>query len=156
MDVLDSRRLTGPGLMLDSPGAVLDIRLGGQDPNQAIAAWTSAARRLLNEVGWADEKLATRRFPGGVSLALTAPVDGLYAATELNERAWEAAAAELGEGAPPDHAAGLTSIRGAMAAETNSALVALRAAANSRGLTFLYGEEQVSVGSGTGAGGPAT
>ena len=64
MDVLDSRRLTGPGLLLDCPGAVLDVRLGGQDPDRAIAAWKSAARRLLREVGWGDEELATRRFPG--------------------------------------------------------------------------------------------
>ena len=151
MDVLDSRRLTGPGLLLDCPGAVLDVRLGGQDPDQAIAAWKSAARRLLRDVGWADEQLATRRFPGGVSLALTAPVDGLYAATELNERAWEAAAAELGEGPPPDHGAAVGSLRGAIASERNAALVALREAARSRGLTFLSGEEQVSVGSGAGA-----
>ena len=101
MDVLDSRRLTGPGLLLDRPGAVLELRLGGQDPDRAIAAWESAARRLLRDVGWADEQLSTRRFPGGVSLALTAPVDGLYAATELNELAWEAAAAELGDGPAP-------------------------------------------------------
>jgi cyanophycin synthetase len=151
MDVLDSRRLTGPGLLLDCPGAVLDVRLGGRDPDRAIAAWKSAAQRLLRDIGWADEELATRRFPGGVSLALTAPVDGLYAATEVNERAWEAAAAELEEGSPPDYAAGVASIRVAIASERNSALVALRGAARSRGLIFLSGEEQVSVGSGAGA-----
>ncbi|MEP7226882.1 MAG: Mur ligase family protein [Gemmatimonadales bacterium] len=151
MDVLDSRRLTGPGLLLDCPGAVLDVRLGGQDPDQAVAAWKGAARRLLGEVGWADEELVTRPFPGGVSLALTAPVDGLYAATELNERAWEAASAELGEGPPPDHGAAVASIQGAIASERNAALVALREAARSRGVTFLSGEEQVSVGSGAGA-----
>jgi UDP-N-acetylmuramyl tripeptide synthase len=151
MDVLDSRRLTGPGLLLDRPGAVLDVRLGERDPDRAIAAWKNAARRLLREIGWADEALATRRFPGGVSLALTAPVDGLYAATEVNERAWEAAAAELGDGFLPDYGAGVESIRAAIASERNSALVALRVAARSRGLTFLSGEEQVSVGSGTGA-----
>jgi UDP-N-acetylmuramyl tripeptide synthase len=151
MDVLDSRRLTGPGLLIDRPGTVLDLRLGAQDPDQAIAAWKNAARRLLHEVGWGDEELATRRFPGGVSLAFTAPVDGLYAATEVNELAWEAAAAELGEGASPDFAAAVSSLRAAIAAESNPPLVALRSAARSRGLTFLSGEEQVSVGSGTGA-----
>jgi UDP-N-acetylmuramyl tripeptide synthase len=150
MDVLDSRRLTGPGLLLDRPGAVLELRLGGQDPDRAIAAWESAARRLLRDAGWADEQLSTRRFPGGVSLALTAPVDGLYAATELNELAWEAAAAELGEGPPLDYAAGLVSLQGAIAAESNPALVALRTAGRTRGVTFLSGEEQVSAGSGAG------
>ena len=151
MQILDSRRLTGLSLLLDTPGAVLDVRLGKQDPDRAIAFWKTAARRLLCEVGWADEELVVRRFPGGVSLALTAPVDGLYAATELNEFAWEAAAAELGDGDSPDYASGVEAIRGAIASEKNSALVAVRAAARERGLTFLAGEEQVSVGSGAGA-----
>ncbi|MEO8088848.1 MAG: Mur ligase family protein [Gemmatimonadales bacterium] len=150
MDVLDSRRLTGPGLLLDRPGAVLDLRLDEKDADRAIAAWESAARRLLCDAGWPDEQLFTRRFPGGVSLALSAPVDGLYAATELNELAWETAAAELGEEPPPDYEAGLRSLKGAIARESNRALVALRSAARARGLTFLAGEDQVSVGSGTG------
>jgi hypothetical protein len=34
---------------------------------------------------------ARRPFAGGVSLAVSAPADGLYTATELNETAWEAA-----------------------------------------------------------------
>ncbi len=151
MRVLDSRRLTGPGLLLDCPGAILDVRLGDRDADEVIGAWRRAAQQLLCDIGWSDEQLATRQFPGGVSLALSAPVDALYAATELNERAWEAAAAQLGEGTPTDHAADLVSLRQAISSERNSALVALRLAARARGLTFLAGEEQVSVGSGTGA-----
>jgi cyanophycin synthetase len=151
MNVLDSRRLTGPGLLLDCPGAVLDVRLDGRDPEKVIAAWQTAAHRLLREVGWPDERLATRRFPGGLSLALTAPVDGLYAATELNERAWEEAAAELGEGGRPDYAADVLSLREAISSEKKPALVELRRSAAARGLTFLSGEGLVSVGSGAGA-----
>lgn len=151
MNVLDSRRLTGPGLLLDCPGAVLDVRLDGRDPEKVIAAWQTAAHRLLREVGWPDERLATRRFPGGLSLALTAPVDGLYAATELNERAWEEAAAELGEGGPADYEADVLSLREAISSEKKPALVELRRAAAARGLTFLSGEGLVSVGSGAGA-----
>jgi cyanophycin synthetase len=149
--VLNSRRLTGPGLLLDGPGAVLDVRLEGADVDPAIAAWQRAALRLLAQVGWQDQILVARRFPGGVSLALTAPPDCLYAATELNDKAWEAAAAEL-EGQPvPDYLADVGSLRSAVAAECNPALVALRRAAQDRGLTFLNGEDLVSVGSGTGA-----
>jgi UDP-N-acetylmuramyl pentapeptide synthase len=151
MTVLDSRRLTGPGLLLDRPGAILDIRLGNRDPDEAIAAWRHAAHRLLRDVGWPDEELAARRFPGGVSLALSAPIDALYAATELNERAWEAAAAQLGEHDPTDYASDLSAILRDIASERNPALVGLRRAAAAHGVTFLAGEEQVSVGSGRGA-----
>jgi len=149
--VLDSRRLTGPSLLLDGPGAVLDVRLDERDCDRAIVAWRNAAQNLLGEVGWSGESLVSRRFPGGVSLALTAPVDGLYAATELNERAWEAAAAELTGQPAPAYAADGAALREAITAERNPALVALRLEARSRGLTFLSGEELVSVGSGTGA-----
>jgi cyanophycin synthetase len=151
MKLLDSRRLTGPGLVLSGPGAVLDISLEGRPPDEVIAAWRSAAQRLLGDVGWTGEQLATRVFAGGVSLALTAPVDALYAATELNERAWDAAASSLGEAPPRDYASDLASIRSSIASESNPKLVALRQAARARGVTFLAGEDQVSVGSGAGA-----
>jgi cyanophycin synthetase len=151
MKLLDSRRLTGPGLVLSDPGAVLDISLEGCEPDEVLAVWRSAAQRLLGDVGWTGERLATRIFAGGVSLALTAPVDALYAATELNERAWDAAAASLGEAPPRDYASDLASIRLSIASESNPKLVALRQAASARGVTFLAGEDQVSVGSGAGA-----
>jgi UDP-N-acetylmuramyl tripeptide synthase len=148
--VLDSRRLTGPGLLLDRPGAVLDVRLDETDVERAIAAWHKAAGRLLAEVGWEKETSVSRRFPGGVSLALTAPVDGLYAATEINERAWEAAAAELAR-QPVVAPADVTALRRTVAEERNPTLVSLQERAAVRGLTFLVGEDQVSAGSGTGA-----
>jgi len=151
LKLLDSRRLTGPGLLLDGPGAVLDVSLGGNDAEQLISAWRRAAQRLLRDVGWADERLAVRHFEGGVSLALTAPVDGLYAAAGLNERAWEAAVAELDGGPSRDYQSDLTALRTAISSENNPRLVELRRAARARGLTFLSGEDQVSVGSGVGA-----
>jgi UDP-N-acetylmuramyl tripeptide synthase len=148
--VLDSRRLTGPGLLLDGPGAVLDVRLEPADIDRAIAAWQSAAQRLLGEVGWPDQTLVSRRFPGGVTLALTAPADCLYSATELNERAWEAAAAALAGQPSGDYVADAAALRSAVEAERNPTLMALRREAGERRLTFLSGEDLVSVGSGTG------
>src|SRR5215213_6372172 len=102
MTVLDSRRLTGPTLVLDRPGAVLDIQLEEPELGRAIVAWRRVAQRLLDAVGWTGQVLGVRRFRGGVSLALSAPVDVLYAATELNERAWDAALAETDRGEPID------------------------------------------------------
>jgi cyanophycin synthetase len=151
MIVTDSRRLTGPSLLLDRPGAILEVRLEDAQRERAAAAWRDAARRLLDAVGWRDERLAARTFAGGVSLALTAPADALYAAAELNEAAWTRAAAALGGAVAEDAEAVTARLRDAIAAERSPALLALRKAARSRGVLFLAGEELVSVGSGCGA-----
>src|SRR5439155_26638686 len=123
---LDSRRLTGPGLLLDGPGAILEIQLDDPERAAAMAAWRRAARRMLDAVGWSGETLATRTFAGGASLALSAPADALYAATDLNEWAWEAAAAEI-HGAPePDFSAAAERLRAVIQKEQCPALLALR------------------------------
>jgi cyanophycin synthetase len=137
--------------MLDRPGAVLDVRLEEPDSDRAVSAWRSAATRLLHAVGWPDEKLASRSFASGVSLAVSAPIDGLYAATELNERAWAAAAAELRGEKAPDFRVAVASVLDEIERERNPVLVALCREARSRGLTFLTGEDLVSAGSGAGA-----
>jgi cyanophycin synthetase len=151
MKVLDSRRLTGPSLLLDRPGVILDISLENLDADRAAPAWRRAAGRLLQAVGWSGEMLACRGFAGGVSLAFSAPVDCLYAATEVNETAWALALSELGLGPTVGFDDQVASLGNIIAAERNPALVALHDAARARGLTFLIGEDQVSAGSGVGA-----
>src|SRR5918999_5748376 len=151
MQILDSRRLTGPGLLLDGAGAVLDVRLDDSYRERAVAAWGQHARRLLTAVGWPGERLASRPFSEGVSLALSAPIDGLYAATELNERAWAAAAAELEGQKVPGHRAAVAALLDVIADERNPVLAELYRQARSKGLTFLSGEDLLSVGSGRGA-----
>ena len=151
MNVSDSRRLTGRSVLLDTPGVVLDVVLDDTRREQAIAAWESAARQLLLAVDWAGEKLVSRPFRGGISLAFSAPIDGLYAATELNEEAWEAAAAQIEGRRPPDLTAAAARIRGLVSAQRNSPLVSLRDAARVHRLTFLSDEDKASIGSGTGA-----
>jgi cyanophycin synthetase len=91
MHLLDSRRLTGPNLFSERPGAVIDVAVAEDDVELLVAAWRRHARRLLDDLEWAEEQLVSRPFAGGVSLAVSAPADGLYTATELNETAWEAA-----------------------------------------------------------------
>lgn len=152
MELRDSRRLTGPNLLTDRPGAVVDVALGeGAAAEAAVAEWRRQAGRVLAAVGWAGEALAARTFPGGASLALTAPIDALYAATEVNEWAWAAAAASLAGEAEPDLAAAADRLRATIAAERNPRLLALAAAARARGVAFLPDDETVSVGMGTGS-----
>jgi UDP-N-acetylmuramyl tripeptide synthase len=151
MKVLDSRRLTGPSLLLDTPGAILDISLDNGDADRAVQAWRDAVTRLLHAVGWSGQTLAFRRFAGGISLAFSAPVDALYAATDLNEAAWARAVGELNGEPDVRFDDQVTELRNAIARERNPALVALYDAARARDLIFLNGEGQVSAGSGTGA-----
>lgn len=151
MQLLDSRRLTGPGLLLDRPGAVMDIAVDDGRREALVAAWQEAASRMLAAVGWGGERIASRRYRGGVSLAFTAPPDALYAATALNEWAWEAAEAAV-EGRPgPDFPSALERLRAEIDAERRPGLLGIREAARAHGVTFLAGEEQASVGTGTGS-----
>src|SRR4029077_4959883 len=104
------------------------------------------ARRLLDTVGWAGEDLAVRRFTGGASLALSAPLDALYSATELNEWAFRAAAAELTGQPPYNLREGTALLRDAIRREENPALLDLQAAAAAHKVAFLADDNQVSAG----------
>ncbi len=146
----DSRRLTGPNLLCDRPGAVLDVSLSDGQANEAIVAWTGAVREILAAVGWEKEEIVVRRFAGGASLAITAPLDALYAATEVNEWALASANAALAGAPSPDLSEAQGRLRGLIAAERRPTLLELSQAARSRGVTFLMDEELVSVGTGTG------
>lgn len=139
---IEARRITGPNLLSDRTGAALDVPRGGTDP-AAIGRWEREARALLDAVGWGEESVLVREFTGGWGLMLTAPVDVLYAATEVAEAAWRAATGD----ADPDAAAAL---RERIRAEERHHIRALEAAARRRGVTFLLDDEGASVGTGTG------
>jgi cyanophycin synthetase len=152
MQPLDSRRLTGPGLLLDRAGAVLEVALPeGPAGEAAVGRWREELERLLAALGWAGETLAVRRFPGGASLAFTAPPDALYAATEINEQAWAAALARHDGSEPPAFADAVERLAGEIAREQNPALLALRAEAGRRGVACLLGEGLVTLGLGAGS-----
>ncbi len=148
MQLLDSRRLTGPNLLLDRPGAVIEVSLSAEEAERAVAAWQAQARRVLDAVGWTDEVTAARVFPGGASLAISAPIDVLYAATEVNEWAWAAAEAGFEEGVFQQ---GIERLRAEIEREASPSLLALRDAAVARGIAFLWDDRRASVGLGTGS-----
>jgi len=156
----DSRRLTGPNLLFDSPGVAIEIVIhderpervdAGVDAGVIVDAWRDAARHILDAVGWRKERLATRTFPGGMILALTAPIDALYAATEVNEWAWAAAEAALNGQPEPSLEEGAAALKAVIEAEENPALMALAAAAAARDVAFLADGETASVGLGNGS-----
>lgn len=148
--IRDSRRLTGPNLVTDRPGAVLEVELPDSAADELVRFWTEAARLALDAVGWTGESLHVRRYPGGASLAMTAPIDALYAATEVNEWAWAAATARF-HCESVDHAEAHARLAALVSEERKPALLALQAAAAARGLRFLWDDDAVSIGTGAGA-----
>jgi UDP-N-acetylmuramyl tripeptide synthase len=151
MECLDARRLTGPNVLMDSPGSVLDVACSKDECDAVLPAWAAAVRQLLAELGWSVAPLCYRPLNGGVSLAFGAPIDVLYAATELNELAFDMAAAKLAGNPVADYAARVTAIRAEAAAEANPALLELQAAANRSGVTLLWDDDAVSLGMGASA-----
>ena len=145
-----SRRLTGANLYGDATGAVIDVLVDGPgiSREQLIQAWQSAVDHLLEAAGQPRLGTTHRLFDGGMSLVVHAAIDQLYAMCELNEVAWALAAHECGAGPAPDLPAELARLRQEFDAEKEPALIALPAAAEQKGVPFLWDGEAVSLGYG--------
>jgi cyanophycin synthetase len=94
--------LTGSNLFFASSGAVLDV-LGVAVDDALLAAWRRRVERAGTLLAWVDRQSVVRAHAGGVLLAISAPSDQLFLATEVNEWALCAALAER----DPEHWAGL-------------------------------------------------
>ncbi len=152
MEVRDSRRLTGPNLLTTGPGVVLDIVVtAGDDGAGAAEVWRRQLARMLEAVGWTDAELFSRIFPGGMSLAFHAPIDALYAATEVNEWAWAATVAELAGEEEAEFDTAAQRLREEIAGEVNPAVLQLQALAADHDVAFLWDDDRVSVGLGRGS-----
>ncbi|MDP7034091.1 MAG: Mur ligase family protein [Planctomycetota bacterium] len=151
MKQVDSRRLPGPNLLWIRPGAVIDVSVFPDQSPALVCAWERQARCILDAVGWVDEKTRVRTFSGGASFAISAPLDALYAATEVNEWAFETAIAGLAGEPVEDSSAAAERLRRTISEEVNPRLIALRQAALSRDVDFLSDDDRVSVGLGTGS-----
>ncbi len=152
MELRDSRRLPGPNVVCRRPGAVIDVDLGeGDDPDRLADRWRTHARRILSAVGWGGEEACFRGFHNGASLAITAPIDALYAATEVNEWAFEAARAEVAGEPLPDPEEATERLRRAIAEERRPAWLAMREAAHRHGVAFVWDDDEISVGLGSGS-----
>ena len=84
----DSRRLTGANLFFASTGAVLEVVVAGVVDDSLLTDWRARVARARARLGWTvrlDATVARLHPPGGASLALTAPCDQLFVATEINE-----------------------------------------------------------------------
>ncbi|MGH8254115.1 MAG: Mur ligase family protein [Steroidobacteraceae bacterium] len=141
-----------------------------------LAGWRERVGRARSRLGWRDSALVARVHAGGASLALAAPCDQLFVATEVNEWAlcatlqqrdaahWTDLPAAMLVGAledaadpatvvPPvleEHAA-MARLTLLAAREARPALVSLLAASARHALPHLLDDDALTLGAGAGA-----
>ncbi len=156
--------------MLETVGVAIDDAL--------LGAWAARTERAAARLDWDRRQAVARRHAGGVSLAISAPCDQLFVATEVNEWALCAAlverdpvrwmklepaliaqALEAVDGTSAEatgllpaieESAALQRFARLAAAESRPRLCALLAAAASRGLPHLVDDSELTVGAGAG------
>lgn len=148
MEFLDARRLTGPNLFGPGPGAILDIRCRPDVVPLLLNCWSKHLGHLLDVLNRERVPSLHRQFGGGVSLVLPARIDALYSASAITEWAFALCAADLNGSEAPDFDTTLAATEQAIEADANPALLALEDAAATRGIAFLWDDDEVSLGHG--------
>jgi UDP-N-acetylmuramyl tripeptide synthase len=153
--------------VLETAGVAVDEDL--------LGGWRARGERARAHLGWRMPGVVARRHAGGASLALAAPYDALFTATEVNEWAWCAAlyardprqwgelehalrAAALADAAEPtdimppvlEERAALQRFECLAAGEARPRLVALLEAATARGLPYVLDDTTLTLGTGAG------
>ncbi|MGO9514093.1 MAG: Mur ligase family protein [Steroidobacteraceae bacterium] len=167
----------GSNLFFASAGAVLEV-VGVPIDEGLIAAWRARVERAAARLSWTNRQTVARRHAGGASLAIAAPYDQLFLATEVNEWAlcaalverdparWAALegglvaqALQAAEGAAIPTADILPAIAESAAfarferlssLESHPKLRALLEAAAARGLPYVVDESELTLGAGSG------
>lgn len=144
--LIDARRLTGPNLVWDQPGALLEVET---DSEVLIDFWKEEIEALRYQLGLPDMGMAIKRRSQGAWLVVGGPVDSLYGLIEACEVAWHRAIARM-EGRDPGDA-DLSEARKELEKEQLPAVTSLQQAAAEQGVTFLWDDDHVSLGMGTGS-----
>jgi cyanophycin synthetase len=132
-------------------GAVIDVRFGDADAEELIGEWQHQVKRMLDAVGWEGEQSRVYRHADGASLAISAPMDALYAATDINDWAWQATCSVLEKADAPAVEADAIRLRQAIEEEQNPALLELFKDARHRRLPCLADDDFLSIGLGSGS-----
>lgn len=147
----DYRRLTGPGLLWDHPGAILDVFYSTIDTEMLLKTWQKHLERTLTAIGWEKELNIVRQFDGGVNLAISAPMDQLYSAMFAMQTAWHHCSAELGSHTPISFDSMIIDLKAIMKREENPDLLELMETANRKNVDVLTDDDLISIGHGYGS-----
>ena len=137
MNLVDSRRLTGPNLLSREPLALADVTFEpGEDPAQGAERWGREAALICKEVGLEFDRPLVRHSARLSSFGFHAPIDVLLLATDVNDLA-------IGGGDRNELALKIKQAR-------NPRLLALQRESRARGLPFLWDDQLISIGHGAG------
>jgi cyanophycin synthetase len=148
----DSRRLTGPNRWSASTAVILTPLSSAAANESAHTAWAHRVRAMCSTLGWPDPHPIAHRHATGTFLTFTAPDHALLTATEVNEWAWEQAAADRAFREGFEEAHTLPSPTAAFAQraaeERSRPLERLKSAARERGLPIIEDDDALTLGAG--------
>jgi UDP-N-acetylmuramyl tripeptide synthase len=147
----DCRRLTGPSLVWDKTGAILDVLIEDMEMEAVLDCWYRHCNRVLAQIKWTNPELDHRCFENGCNLVIAAPIDQLYSATLILETAWYFCVCELLGLEEIESSLLIQDIHDEMRDESNPTLLGLQQAAAAHRVDFLVDDEIVSVGHGEGS-----
>lgn len=150
-----SRRLTGANRYYAGTAVVLEPLGPAAADGAAHGRWIAQVLSMCGSLGWPGPLPRVHAHGAGVALAFAAPGQALFTATEVNEWAWERAAAghALHTGytlAQPATEDAVAYFKARAAAEVSRPLARLVAEAQQRGLPWVEDDDTLSIGEGAG------
>ncbi|WP_371194004.1 Mur ligase family protein [Glaciecola sp. SC05] len=148
------RRLTGPNLLSDEPGAIADVLFTEVEASRVLECWLRHLAECRTAINWQHGQQSYYRFyDGGLSVSISAPMDLLYSACELLELAWDLCVQELASKAQEraeliDLPARIEALKQAIAEEQHPALLALMHQAEVHNVLCLTDDDEISLGTG--------
>ncbi len=147
MKLIDSRRLTGPNLLWNKCGAIIDVEFDSAH-SQVVDLWNQYAHEMFARLDWTDEQTVIRQYLSGASLAISAPIDVLYTASEINDWCWDSAVAYVTDRQEPDFDRAVDDFTMELEKEANPRVLAIQQFSSDNNLPFLRDDDEVSLGLG--------
>lgn len=152
MQLQSVRRLTGPSLLTTSPAAGGELILtGAHDSERCLTLLREEVARVFGalalDAGGEDVQLCSRLHPGGLSVAVPAPMDALNTAVDALELAVTRACGRLADPSAAE-ALELGALPRRLAEERNPAAVRLAQEACRRQVPCLWDEDALTLGQG--------
>ena len=158
------RRLTGPNLLSNYPGAIADVLFTEVPPDEVLRLWQVHIGNCMKALNWENLdyeapqwrdhlQIFTRVYEGGASLSIAAPMDLLYSACDLVELAWDLCVEQLiASSSNQNEAIGqdarLKALSKSIDQERNPALLRLLTLAQQHDVLCLVDDDELSLGSG--------